>query len=62
MIQSAARPVDQVADEGFNAVHPESIIAENMPEVKLLGKVPDNEAKVIKPHTLPVDDLETEGQ
>jgi hypothetical protein len=34
-----------VADEGFDPIHPESIIGENMPKVKLLGKVPEGELK-----------------
>mmetsp|Transcript_13066 Transcript_13066/g.36760 ORF Transcript_13066/g.36760 Transcript_13066/m.36760 type:complete len:511 (+) Transcript_13066:286-1818(+) len=35
----------KVADSGFDPIHPESIIEENMPVVKLLGKIPDDEAK-----------------
>ena len=36
----------QIADEGFDPIHPESIIAEKSSEVKLLGKLPEEEAKV----------------
>jgi len=45
----------KVADEGFDPIHPESIIGENMPKVKLLGKVPKDELKGQKSETKEVE-------
>jgi hypothetical protein len=35
----------QIADEGFDGVHQESVILENIPKEKILGKLSEQEAK-----------------
>jgi hypothetical protein len=35
----------QIADEGFDGVHQESVIFENLPKEKILGKLSEEEAK-----------------
>ena len=35
----------QIADEGFDGVHQENVILENIPKEKILGKLSEEEAK-----------------
>lgn len=37
--------VVQIADEGFDGVHQENVILENIPKEKILGKLSPEEAK-----------------